>query len=184
MAGVNKVIIDIEDRDEFTLYISGKSITDIFNITGIPISTLRNRFLKAGILRNRGDAVRLAFSQGKIPSNRGKKRFFTQQHKDNISKSRREKGKMTAEGIDIHKGYARFTRGEHKGRLVHIVVMEKRIGRALKTDECVHHIDGDKLNNDVNNLALLTVSAHARLHRFQDKISGNNRQRDELGRFL
>lgn len=28
----------------------------------------------------------------------------------------------------------------------------------------VHHIDGDKLHNDPNNLALMTVGAHGRLH--------------------
>ena len=28
----------------------------------------------------------------------------------------------------------------------------------------VHHIDGDKLNNDINNLAVMTRSAHSRLH--------------------
>lgn len=32
---------------------------------------------------------------------------------------------------------------------------------------CVHHIDGNKHNNDVSNLCLLTISAHSKLHSLQ-----------------
>jgi hypothetical protein len=35
---------------------------------------------------------------------------------------------------------------------------------------CVHHIDGNPLNNNINNLALLRTSAHTRLHIHQRKL--------------
>lgn len=46
----------------------------------------------------------------------------------------------------------------------HQIVMEHFLGRPLQKNEVVHHIDGDKTNNRINNLALMDVSAHARLH--------------------
>jgi hypothetical protein len=42
--------------------------------------------------------------------------------------------------------------------------MEEHIGRYLKPGEVVHHIDGDKTNNDISNLMLLTNSDHMKLH--------------------
>ena len=48
--------------------------------------------------------------------------------------------------------------------LMHRVVMENQIGRLLTNDEVVHHIDGNKSNNDISNLQLLTNAEHAKLH--------------------
>ena len=42
--------------------------------------------------------------------------------------------------------------------------MELKIGRKLFINECVHHIDGDTLNNDINNLLLVTRSEHTIAH--------------------
>ena len=43
--------------------------------------------------------------------------------------------------------------------------MAKHIGRALTTDEIVHHIDGNCSNNDINNLILFpSHSAHLKWH--------------------
>jgi len=64
-----------------------------------------------------------------------------------------------------------------------VVKMEEQIGRRLKRGECVHHIDENKLNNDLSNLALMTVSAHAKLHRIMDAQRGKVRERDKNGRF-
>lgn len=50
------------------------------------------------------------------------------------------------------------------GRHQHRVVMEKKLGRKLKTNELVHHIDHDKHNNHPNNLQLVTRAEHARIH--------------------
>lgn len=42
--------------------------------------------------------------------------------------------------------------------------MEALIGRHLKDDECVHHIDRNKKNNRKENLSLMTKSEHMSLH--------------------
>lgn len=36
----------------------------------------------------------------------------------------------------------------------HVLVMEKKIGRYLQGDECIHHVDGNKKNNKISNLIL------------------------------
>lgn len=46
----------------------------------------------------------------------------------------------------------------------HDLVMEEHIGRYLNPGEVVHHIDGNKSNNDISNLMLLTNEEHVRLH--------------------
>ena len=49
-------------------------------------------------------------------------------------------------------------------RLEHRVIMEKHLCRPLSVDEIIHHIDGDKSNNTVGNLMLMSQSEHVRLH--------------------
>ena len=46
----------------------------------------------------------------------------------------------------------------------HRIVMERILGRSLLPNEIIHHIDGDKLNNNPENLMLLTRAEHALLH--------------------
>ena len=50
------------------------------------------------------------------------------------------------------------------GRHTHRIVAERILGRPLKPGEIVHHIDGNKRNNDPSNLMIMTQSEHARLH--------------------
>ena len=84
--------------NEFDMYLAGDSIPAIHEKTNIPLSTLRFRFKKAGILRSRAD--------------------------------------------------------------------------------------GDKTNNDIDNLALMTLSGHARLHRFEDELAGKQLKRNSKGEFV
>lgn len=54
----------------------------------------------------------------------------------------------------------------------HIYVMEKYLGRKLKKGEVVHHIDGNKSNNDIKNLQLMTASQHSKFHRTKEISEG------------
>jgi len=58
-------------------------------------------------------------------------------------------------------GYTRI-RINKKYVYEHRYVMEQFLKRPLKRNEVVHHIDGDKTNNALKNLELLTKSEHDR----------------------
>ena len=63
------------------------------------------------------------------------------------------------------------------GKIVYRRLAEMEIGRTLREDEEVHHIDGNHRNNNVDNLEVLTVSEHAKIHAAQ-------KRRDQYGRFI
>lgn len=54
----------------------------------------------------------------------------------------------------------------------HRKIMEDHIGRKLLPfpQEVVHHIDGNKLNNHISNLQLMSASEHMKLHYNQGDI--------------
>lgn len=53
----------------------------------------------------------------------------------------------------------------HDGR-VHRLVASRLLGRALKHWEHAHHVDENRLNNDDNNIAVMTAREHNRFHTF------------------
>lgn len=154
------------------LYKRGMSIPQVSQHTGIPKSAVRKRLIEEGVIRTQREGLMLAAKEGRLGVGfKGKRRKFSQEHCDAISRGRTAWGDENAVGVSLKpNGYLVHTRGPHKGKAVHIVAMEERLGRTLLPDECVHHIDGIKTNNDLNNLALLTRSGHARLHRREQRI--------------
>ncbi len=46
----------------------------------------------------------------------------------------------------------------------HRWVMQEYLGRELTIDEIVHHKDGNKLNNNIDNLIVLSRKSHGILH--------------------
>jgi len=163
------------------LYESGMSLPEVSRETGISMSTLRRRFILVGILRDRTSAVKLAGKQGKTARGRlGKKFIFTEEHKNKIKQAAIMRGEATAKGFSLKSnGYIEITRGQHKGQSQHDVVMEESIGRKLNKGECVHHINGDKKDNRIDNLQLMRWEEHNRLHGLLSK-----RDRDRLGRYI
>ena len=68
-----------------------------------------------------------------------------------------------------HEGYIRVLVGRKNNhteyQLEHRMIMEKRLGRKLKNEEIVHHIDGNRKNNSVDNLMLFSSHReHAVFH--------------------
>jgi hypothetical protein len=56
----------------------------------------------------------------------------------------------------------------------HRYLMEKYLGRKLETWEHVHHINGDSLDNRLENLAVLSNSEHQKEeHKFRKSISSS-----------
>lgn len=71
-------------------------------------------------------------------------------------------------GVFNDNGYKRINQylgnGKRRMPLQHDVVMEKHIGRKLRPEEVVHHVDRNRSNNDIDNLELLTRREHSHLH--------------------
>lgn len=54
---------------------------------------------------------------------------------------------------------------KRNNRHEHRVVAEEMLGRPLKRNEIVHHVDGDRHNNAPENLKVMTQSEHIKEHR-------------------
>lgn len=135
--------------DEFKAFLikeyeSGKSMAEIGVSIGITPSGVRKYFVKYGINR-RGNADFFRFDPTKAPNWKGGRRI-------------------------ANNGYIEVFCPDHPNANVrrcvyeHQIVMEQHIGRYIRKGEVVHHIDGNKTNNDISNLLLLSNADHAKLH--------------------
>ena len=76
---------------------------------------------------------------------------------------------LDEDGLGSDRGYRYFCDPYHplanKSSKVyyHRYVMSVKLGRWILSEEHVHHIDGDKSNNDPDNLMLVSASEHAAL---------------------
>lgn len=117
-----------------------KTTFEIHEETGCGLSTIRGYLRKYGlsIKRTDEDPVSGRLTKSKNPNWGG--------------------------GKFVRSGYVFVIVGHHKYRREHLVVVEKHIGRKLYTDECCHHLDGERTNNELENLCILIKREHDRYH--------------------
>lgn len=110
---------------------------------------------------------------GELLSERDKgrrRRYFINYHQ-NRGRDNRGPGNPSWKGGKIfHNGYilvktCGHPRAKHAYVREHILVMEKYLGRYLYMTEVVHHINGNKQDNRIENLQLMkSLSEHTRYH--------------------
>jgi hypothetical protein len=165
------------------LYRSEKTFVEISKITSVGDSTVRRILIKSGEkLRTPKESQIIAGKKGRKGYFLiGKKRAFTDEHKKNISISKKKWAAENLNDTKVNKsGYLVYTTVDKKDKLVHRYIVENFIGRKLTYDEVVHHKDFNKLNNSISNLKVMDRKDHNRLHA---RIFYARRKRDKKGQF-
>lgn len=97
---------------------------------------------------------------------KGQGRFCSLKCKGKASRSAKSIGEY--DGFNVYvgtNGYARIVFGRSNEKLFHVYLMEKVMGRELIKNERVHHINGDKLDNRIDNLQLVdNCGGHQKEH--------------------
>mgnify|MGYP000491684111 CR=1 FL=1 len=90
-----------------------------------------------------------------------------------INMPKGEQNHRWAGGVSRANGYINLRKG---ARYIpeHRLVMEEHLGRRLRTDEVVHHINHDKTDNRIENLQVMSRAEHIDEHR-DDLVAGLRR---------
>lgn len=172
----------IDGERIFSLYVIEQlSTKDIEKILGISYSTVRRFLLKHNLLRTQSEGHKLAhYKMGQHC--KGKKRFITDEWRENIRKGAVKRWESNAVGISLKpSGYYEITRGKNKGRNLHVVLYEQFYNVKVESGNVIHHINEIKTDNRIENLVLMTSKEHSSLHA---KVNYLKRKINKKGQFV
>lgn len=168
-----------KDAEIIAMYMAGHSSTEISKTIAISAAHVL-RVLKAnGVeIRPASENKKLSHARSDVKvklSNASRGRRQTEKAKEKLRSYNGQSHHGWRAGLTkTSGGYLQFTSSEangcNAGKLLHRVVAEWLIGRPIREGEHVHHIDGNKLNNDPNNLEVMKASDHVRLHALQRRL--------------
>ena len=69
-------------------------------------------------------------------------------------------------------------RADSKGYVLeHVLIFERETGIIVPDNCCIHHINGDKSDNRIENLCLMLTSAHTVYHNLGRKLSEDTKKK-------
>ena len=161
----------IPTKDEITkLYSLGYSMREIANYLDMSVGKIHKYFVIYEITPRKH--LNILAKEKISKANKGKKYALgikrTEKTKEKIRNAKLKKGvgykKMRSDGyISIY--FPDHPKSNKDGMIMeHDLVMECFIGRWLKSNEVVHHINKIRNDNRIENLQLMTKKEHARFH--------------------
>lgn len=164
----------VSDNEIITLYEGGLSSVEVGELAGLSSTHIVRVIKGAGMqVRSQSEALTISHARPWVREKMSNNRAgipCPESVKETLRQRIGPKNHNWRAGLTMQQdGYLIFStspaNGEHAGRLLHRIIAEWKIDRPLREGEVVHHIDGDRLNNDPGNLQVLpSQSEHSKLH--------------------
>jgi hypothetical protein len=133
---------------------------EIADKLGVTFATVQHRIQRHMSKKDRKKYKTVRYSSSKLGHNNPMKGKFKEDHHNYVGLCEDGKGYLLVLKPEW------FT-GKKKSKHIfqhHAVLLKHLRMTELPLGYCVHHMDGDKKNNDVSNLQLMTIGDHRRLH--------------------
>jgi len=156
----------------------GKSLTEIAKTCGVAFQTVHKWLKKNDIPLRAWSTKGMGWKfMGHVISEETKKKIskahmgkkLSPEHRKKVIKALSKywvKGKRhhSWKGGFVDKCGYKIIQVDGKTMREHRHLMEKHLGRKLKRREHIHHINGDRLDNRIKNLTVLTPEEHTQIH--------------------
>ena len=138
-----------------SMYEDGYGCEEIADICGVNSATVYRALKREGVtMRSRGEAQRLMIEQGRKRVLRGQEHWHWRGGRRKVTSGRHNHWMV------LHPRSGRASAYVYE----HILVAERILGRRLRPNEVVHHINGDGLDNSPSNLRVMTRREHQTVH--------------------